>query len=543
MGPHHRTGCVLAAVLMLTSSLSSAGLARAAAPHSRAHDDTYDSVLYDPGLSSDYSGVTIGPASDFYYDPGSSCDASICDTAFYDPNTNFYYDPTNQTSIDSNGAFDNYILGDATAPVDSGSAIGMPNALAALGHDLRAAAAGGHALPARVPGAQTLPAALARSISRAIVPTARPGLATAGTHQRPALVSTLIHERVPSLAGSASALGGKPVNFVDSARTYKLTYPDDWRMITHNAYVKGAYVDSRIAAPDGNAGVAAQSMTLPQGMPFSLNNANVMQYFNNAFMSSLVAFGAQATLQADMQVRTTVTGDEVLVARMPFQWVDVSLAPDVFTGLQNGYSGAIVFIVLHNNGRLHVVTGTIADLDSDTAAADAAQVTSVVSSLDLLHTYLPSGPLARIVDTTRTYGLAYPTASWSHLKPQGAGSIVLQAKDHLAGVAGASWAAPKGMGRLTAGYMQQVVAALAPSLGTIQGTPSFGHVTYKKTPRFTASFTFRRSDGHVGKAMVVAAMHHARINAVAGVAMTPANSPARQDAGQLSFIVSSMHLK
>jgi len=47
--------------------------AHAAAPHRN-------------GVQDDYS-------SDFYYDPGSPCDASICDSTAYSPNTDYYYDP------------------------------------------------------------------------------------------------------------------------------------------------------------------------------------------------------------------------------------------------------------------------------------------------------------------------------------------------------------------------------------------------------------------------------------------------------------------
>jgi len=104
---------LLAGAIVLTSSLTSASVAGATSTHthhaSHAHDDSYDSLYYDSGYSADYGGVTIGSGTDFYYDPGSSCDASICNSAFYDPSTNFYYDPSGQTSIDSAGAFDNYI--------------------------------------------------------------------------------------------------------------------------------------------------------------------------------------------------------------------------------------------------------------------------------------------------------------------------------------------------------------------------------------------------------------------------------------------------
>src|SRR4051812_44898017 len=99
MSRRYQIGRVLAGALVLTTLVTSTSLARANALHRAAHDDTYDSMYYDPGYSSDYGDVTVGSGSDFYYDPGSSCEASICDSAFYDPSTNFYYDPTNQTSI------------------------------------------------------------------------------------------------------------------------------------------------------------------------------------------------------------------------------------------------------------------------------------------------------------------------------------------------------------------------------------------------------------------------------------------------------------
>jgi len=542
---------LLAGALVLTSSLTSASVASATsvrAHHaSHVHDDSYDALYYDSGYSADYGGVTIGSGTDFYYDPGSSCDASICNSAFYDPSTNFYYDPSGQTSIDAAGAFDNYITegrSPGAIPLRAGAGLGV---LKTLGHELGASTASPASL-ARVSaplgtGAMTLPAGLTRAIARTIG-APRPGRARVGTGRTPALAGGLIRTATTPHTGPTAAVGATAAIFVDTPRTYKLTYPNTWRMITHNQYVKGAYVDTRVAAPDGNAGVAAQSATLPPGLAFSLNDPAVLQYFSNSMSASLGAFGAQATQHIQMQVSKTGGGDEVLVGRVPFQWVDTSLAPDVFTNIDNGTTGAVLWVVLRNNNRLYAIAGTIADTTADSAQADATQMTAILSSLDLLHTYIPTGRVQAVVDATHTYGVAYPSSSWSRLPSQQAGSLALRSADRTSGVAGVSWAAPKGMGQLTSGYMQQVVGALGSSLGTITGKPAFRHVTYKNVPRYTATLSFRRSDGKTGKAVVVVSLHHARVNTVAGITMDARrSSPTGQGgASQVSFIVSSLHL-
>ncbi len=538
---------LLAGVIVLTLSLTSASVAGATSTPthhaSHTHDDSYDSLYYDSGYAADYGGVTIGSGTDFYYDPGSSCDASICNSAFYDPSTNFYYDPSGQTSIDSAGAFDNYITEGGTPDTISARARSGLDALKALGHELSTATAAPTWAPQTGMRAMPLPAGLARAITQT-GGAHRPVSARIGTGRQPALVTGLIRVATTPRRGPATAVGAKAAIFVDTPRTYKLTYPSDWPLITHNAYVKGAFVDMRIVAPDANAGVAAQSATLPHGMGFSLTNPAVQQYFYNVIGASLSAFGAQATQQMQIQVGQTGGGDEVLVGRVPFQWVDTSLAPDVFTHIDNGTSGALLWVVLRNNNRLYDITGTIADTAAASAQADATQTTAILSSLDLLHTYIPTGPVQAVVDATHTYGVAYPTSSWSRLPAMQAGALAIRSADRTAGVAGVSWAAPKGMSQLTTGYMQQVVGALGSSLGTIKGKPAFRYVTYKKVPRYTATLSFRRSDGKTGKAVVVVSLHHARVNTVAGITMDTRtkSSIGQGGAAQVSFIVSSLHL-
>lgn len=314
---------LLAGAIVLTSSLTSASVAGATSTHthhaSHAHDDSYDSLYYDSGYSADYGGVTIGSGTDFYYDPGSSCDASICNSAFYDPSTNFYYDPSGQTSIDSAGAFDNYITEGGNPDTISARAGSGRDALKTLGHELgtlsTSTAAPARAAQAPQTGMQamTLPGGLARAITQT-GGAHRPVSAWVGTARQPALVAGLIHAATTPRLRPATAVGARAAIFVDTPRTYKLTYPSAWPLITHNAYVKGAFVDMRIVAPDANAGVAAQSATLPQGMAFSLTNPAVQQYFYNAIGASLSAFGAQVTQQMQIQVSQTGGGDKCWLA-------------------------------------------------------------------------------------------------------------------------------------------------------------------------------------------------------------------------------------
>ena len=538
----------LAAAIVLTSSLTSASLAGATAPRvhhaSPSHDDSYDSLYYDSSYGADYGGVTIGSGTDFYYDPGSSCDASICDSAFYDPSTNFYYDPSGQTSVDSAGAFDNYITeGSSSETIAEGAGAGM-RVLTTLGHELSTLTASPvPQVSPRGTHAMTLLAGLTDAMARS-GGVSRPRSIGVGAARLPAVVAGLIRVTAMPRRGAAAAIGAQATIFVDTPRTYKLTYPSAWRMITHNGYVKGTFVDMRIAASDANAGVAAQSATLPQGMTFSLNDPAVLTYFYNEIGASLGAFGAQATQQMQMQVSKTGGGDEVLVGRVPFRWVDPSLVPDVFTQIDAGTIGALLWVVLHNNNRLYIISGTMADTSAASAPADATQMTAILSSLDLLHTYLPTGHVQAIVDATHTYGVAYPTSSWSRLPAQQAGSLALRAADRRSGVAGVSWVAPRGMHTLTGGYMRQVVSTLGPSLGKVEGTPAFRHVTYKKVPRYTATLSFRRSDGKTGKAVVVVSLHRGRVTTVAGITMDARTraSTGQGGAAQISVIVSSLHL-
>jgi hypothetical protein len=311
-------------------------------------------------------------------------------------------------------------------------------------------------------------------------------------------------------------------------------------MVSHDQYVRGAYVDVRLIAPDANAGVVGQSLTLPQGSSFSLEDPNVQQYIVGSIQ--FAAFGAEPTAQPELQAFTIPSGDEILVGRVPFQWINPSLAPSQFPNVTAGMQGGVLFVVLHNNGRLYLVTGTIADLSATSAVDDAQQLSAIMSSLDLLHIYKPAGKPNAIVDTTRTYRLAFPT-TWSYTKNVPAGDTALVSNDHTSAVVALAAPAPRGMQQISPGYMHTVITALGTTLGTVTKAPTFHKVVANTSTRYAATVQFRRKDGKTGKALIVATMHRSKVCAVVGIAMDHGASSVRQQAQQASYIVSSLHLQ
>jgi hypothetical protein len=275
-------------------------------------------------------------------------------------------------------------------------------------------------------------------------------------------------------------------------------------------------------------------------MPVSLQDPGVQNYLANSIQFS--AFGAQATSQAELQSYVIPSGDEVLVGRVPFQWVDSSLAPSQFPDVQDGMQGGVLFVALHNNNRLYLITGTIADLTTDSAVTDAQQLSGIFSSLDLFHIYRPSGKPNAILDATKTYRLAYPS-TWSYTKNVPKGDTALVSQDHTSAVVALSGQAPKGMKQISQSYLHNVIMALGSTLGTATQQPAYHKVTSKGSIRYAATLKLRGADGKTGNALVVTTVNHAKVCAVVGIAMDHQAASIKQQAQQASYIVSSLHLE
>jgi hypothetical protein len=518
----------LAAGILIASTAVAAPQALAHHTQSPAHDDAYG----DLGYYSDYSDYSGYDASASYtYDAGGTCYEVTCDGGFTDPATNFLYDSSEASlaaSTDAADAFDAYIRE------------GVPQAgLSGVGPRV--------ASPATFKGLGTV-------LNQLTAASGAPRLAASGNHTHIAAMPAAQIDMTPSpltyrtplwLAGPGAsdqaALAAANVSvFVDTQRTYKIDYPSDWTMVNHDQMVRGAYVDARLISADANAGVVGQSVSLPPGTSLNLEDPSVQNYLANSIQ--FAQFGGQPTQQADLQAYTIPSGDEVLVGRVPFQWVDSSLAPSQFTDVTDGTQGGVMFVALRNNNRLYLITGTIADLSSDSAVDDARQLSGIFSSLDLIHVFKPTGKPSAIVDATRTYRLAFPGSSWNYTKAVPKGDTALVSRDRSSAVVAISAAAPKGMGQISAGYMHQVVGALSSTLGTVTATPVFHKVVTKGSVRYAATLPFRRADGQAGKAMIVATMHHAKVCAVVGIVINHDAQGLRQQAQQASYIVSSLHL-
>ncbi len=539
-----KTRWAAAAVMVVsTAAFHSGGAAHARAISRYGYYDAYN----DLGYYSDYSdyGGYYSPYSSYTYDPGATCYGVVCDGGFSDPATNYLYDSSEASlaaSTDSADAFDAYIR--ETAPP-----IGASGAAAAL--------AGPSTYKAVGTLLTTLTSAPAAATDPAIAGVANPRPMTAagsgqarlqvGQASRSSLLlshgpaSWSSHVALNPLLASAAVSANSVSTFVDTQRTYKINFPTEWTMVNHDQYVRGSYVDARLISPDANVGVVGQSVTLPQGMSLDLGDPSVQNYLAGSIQ--FAAFGAQAAANPELQSFTIPSGDEVLVGRVPFQWVDTSLAPEQFTNVQQGGVGAVLFLALLNNNRLYVITGTIADLSNAQAVNDAKQLSGIFSSLDLIHVFTPSGKPNAIVDSTNTYRLQFPQDTWTYTKGVPKGDTALVSGSHNSAVVAVSSPAPKGMQTITSGYMNNVVGALGSTLGKVTKSPTFHKIVNKGSTQYAATLPFTRKDGKTGKAMIVATIHKKKVCAVVGIVMDTGAASVKAQAQQASYIVSSLHLQ
>ncbi len=463
--------------------------AHAAAPHRNGVQDDYSSdFYYDPGSPCDASicdSTAYSPNTDYYYDPGSSCDASICDAGLYNPTGDFYYDPGSSTdsnlidtsSIDTSGG-------------DTGSAVSAPQRGPAHG------------------------AALGRLVSARLAPRSGRTVRSVATHTvpvagAPALVTPAVRSAHAAVAGGASVRV-----FVDSSRSYKVTYPANWGRMEQRA------ADLAVKSPNENAAVVSLAMTAPNGGSFTIKDVLP------SFFRSLGGAPDAATYST-----SSVHGDTIEVTRARFHWTDGS-----------GPGGAVV-VLTRNHNREYLIAGIVDDLSSNTARDDALQVSAVVSSLDVLHTIIAAPKhMVGFKDATHTYALAYPRG-WTRLKTTSGLNLALRSPDAGAVVGGVSVPAPAGLRQVTPDALRQVLGGIGQSLGTIQGAPVFHNVSYRGVVAHATVFSFRRSNGSTGRAILVVALHKAHLCAVTGIVADGHATNATHDAAQLSWVVSSLRFR
>jgi len=465
----------------------------AAAPHHGVRDDGSGDFYYDPGSPCDASicdSTAYSPNTDYYYDPGSSCDASICDAGLYNPSGDFYYDPGSST--DSN-------LID-TSSVDNSSG-DTGSSVSAARHGPVGADALGRLVSVRL---VIRPDRTARSVAtRALLVAGAPALVA------PALVAPAVR------AGQGAAAGGGVVRiFVDRSRSYKVTYPATWQ---HGAQ-HGA--DLAVAAPNQNAAVVSLAMTVPGSGHYTIKDVLP------SFFRSLGGVPDAATYRT-----SSVHGDTIEVSQARFHWTNGSGA------------GGAVLVLTRNHNREYLIAGVVADLSSDTARADALQVSAVVSSLDVLHT-ITAAPqhMVGFKDATHTYALAYPQG-WTRLTTTSGLNLALRSPDAGAVVGGVSVPAPAGLRQVTPAVLRQVLGGFGQSLGTIQDPPVFHNVAYRGVIAQATVFSFRRGNGSTGRAILVVALHRAHLCAVAGIVADGHATQANHEAAQLSWVVSSLRFR
>lgn len=462
--------------------------AHAAATHHNVRDDGSGDFYYDPGSPCDASicdSTAYSPNTDYYYDPGSSCDASICDAGLYNPSGDFYYDPGSST--DSN-------LID-TSSVDNSSG-DTGSSVSAARHSPVTADALGRLVSVR----------LVIQPNRTARPVATRMLLVASA---PTLVAP------PVRAGQGAAVGSGGVRiFVDRSRSYKVTYPATWQ---HGAQ-QGA--DLAVGAPNQNAAVVSLAITVPGNGHFTIKDVLP------SFFRSLGGMP-----DATMYRTSSVHGDMIEVSRVRFHWTNGS-----------GMGGAVL-VLTRNHNREYLIAGVVADLSSDTARAAALQVSAVVSSLDVLHT-ITAVPrhVVGFKDATHTYALAYPQG-WTRLTTTSGLNLALRSPDAGAVVGGVSVPAPAGLRQVTPAVLRQVLGGFGQSLGTIQDPPVFHNVAYRRVIAQATVFSFRRGNGSTGRAILVVALHRAHLCAVVGIVANGHAPQANHEAAQLSWVVSSLRFR
>jgi hypothetical protein len=413
----------------------------------------------------------------FYYDPYDPCQYTSCDNSYYTPSADYYFDPG--SSCDASICDAGYIDPVGDFYYDPGSSTDS-----SLIDTSSVDWSGGGDAAADVGGSKTnTPSGTGASLAHALRHTGR------GTASRASVYT-----------------------FVDNARSYRLVYAYYWQRFTSRG------IDFGARDPDGNAAVDALAVTVPPGQAVN---------FNQVLHGYFYALGATPVTGEEQSV--SYLGDTRQAAEVEFQWN------------RTGVYGGTVVVMIQDHGRAYLLAGVVADVNAPSVQQDALHVSSVISSLDVLHIFVvPKRLAARFTDKTHSYRFTY-AKDWSRQSGRASrADFVLRSPDKSAAVVSLSVAAPKHANAVTARNMHDLVSVVGRQVGRVTGKPVYHAVMYKGVPRRMVTFTYQAPNGQKGRIFIVAALHHRRICVVAGVVLNTPQATANRDAARVSAMISSL---
>ena len=301
---------------------------------------------------------------------------------------------------------------------------------------------------------------------------------------------------------------GVAYTFVDNARSYRLVYPSDWRRAARPG------LDFLAFDPDGNAGVDAVAQS---GPPVSFNQG-LQEYFAN--------LGGTPVRGEEQSV--SYQGDTIDSAEVEFYWN------------RTGVYGGTVVVMIQDHGRVYYLAGVVANLNAPSVQQDALHVSSIMSSLNVLHIIVvPPRLAARFTDKTHTYRFTY-AKDWKRQRKHGASDFVLDSPDNQAALVSLSRAAPRKTKSVTASDMHALVSIVGRQVGRVTGKPVYHAVTYQGVLRRIVTFTYQARNGQKGTILIVAAVHHRRVCVVAGVVLNSPTATNNRDGARVSAMMSSL---
>jgi hypothetical protein len=296
--------------------------------------------------------------------------------------------------------------------------------------------------------------------------------------------------------------------FVDNARSYRLVYPTYWRRFSRPG------LDFLAFDPDGNA--AVDSVAQPGPAPSF--NQGLQEYFANL---------GGTPVQGEEQ-SVSYLGDTIDAAEVEFYWNST------------GVYGGTVVVMIQDHGRVYYLAGVVANLNAPSVQQDALRVSSIISSLNVLHILVvPPRLAARFTDKTHTYRFTY-AKDWKRQRKHSSADLTLDSPDRQAAVVALSRVAPRRTRSVTLRDMHALVSVLGRQVGKVTGKPVYHAVKYKGVLRRIVTFTYRARNGQKGTILIVAALNHHRVCVVAGVVLSTPTATTNRDGARVSAMISSL---
>jgi hypothetical protein len=306
----------------------------------------------------------------------------------------------------------------------------------------------------------------------------------------------------------AHAATAPAYTFVDNARSYRLVYPSYWRRFTRPG------LDFLAFDPDGNAGVDSVAQS---GSPQSFDQG-LQAYFANL---------GGTPVQGEEQA-VSYRGDTIYAAEVEFYWN------------RTGVYGGTVVVMIQDHSRVYYLAGVVDNLNASSAQQDALHVSSIISSLNVLHVLdVPKRLAARFTDKSHSYRFTY-AKDWKRRATHGTADLILGSPDGQAAVVSLSRRVPSRIKSVTMRDMRQLVSIVGRQVGKVTGKPIYNAVRYKGVLRRIVRFTYRTQHGQAGSIFIVAAAHHNRVCVVAGVVLNTPTATANHDGARVSAMISSL---